>query len=299
MQLNVFHFMRLWKTIPLIAFASLAFVSQAKADVSMTAIIRDHNLSALEAAAAILIADALHLDADFVVSTSRNYGTRPSILGPVWIMSRESHRPLPQVWRSYRKGKGWGNVAKECGMHPGDFNKMRAKGKYSYDEMIWMNATHDRYGWNENQWSSFRRSGYTPNQILYASVAERGNYTRARESAKKKSWNNYTPSKSKSSGSYDKREVIQGPTRTKQAPPATSKSRTSSSSKNKQSPPATSKNRSSNTAKNRAPAKAKSSSNRGQANAKSKGNSSNKSHGNSESKSKGNSSSKGKGKGHK
>lgn len=295
---NVLHCMRRWKTIPLLTFAMLALVSQAKADVSMTAIIRDHNLSALEAAAAIVIADALHLDADFVVSTSRNYGTRPSILGPVWIMSRESRRPLPDVWRSYRKGKGWGNVAKECGMHPGDFNKMRVKGNYSVDEYIWMNCAHDRYGWNANQWTDFRRSGYSPNQIIYASVAERGNYSRAKESAKKKSWNHYKPSQNKTSGAYDKREVIQGPTRTKQVPPATSKSRTSSSSKNKQSPPATSKNRSSNTAKNRAPAQSKSSSNRGHATAKAKGNSSSKSHGNSKAKSKENSSSKSKGRGH-
>ncbi|QYK54289.1 MAG: hypothetical protein KF824_05175 [Fimbriimonadaceae bacterium] len=279
--------MRHWKTIPLIAFASLAFATQAKADVSMTAIIRDHNLSALEAAAAIVIADALNLDADFVVSTSRNYGTRPSILGPVWIMSRESHRPLPQVWRSYRKGKGWGNVAKECGMHPSDFNKLRVKGNYGIDEYIWMNCAHDRYGWNANQWTSFRRSGYTPNQIIYASVAERGNYSRAKESAKKKSWNNYKPSQSKTSGAYEKREAIQGPSRAKQTPPATNKRRATASSKSKQSPPATSKNRSSNTAK--------SNSSKGQATAKSKGNSAQKSKGNSGAKK--SSSNKGKGKG--
>lgn len=249
----------------------------------MTAIIRDHNLSALEAAAAIVIADALNLDADFVVSTSRNYGTRPSILGPVWIMSREARRPLPDVWRSYRKGKGWGNVAKECGMHPGDFNKLRVKGNYGIDEYIWMNCAHDRYGWNANQWTNFRRSGYTPNQIIYASVAERGNYTRAKESAKKKSWNNYKPSNGKTSGAYDKREAIQGP------------SRATASSKNKKSAPATSKSRTSNSSKSKAPVKAKNSSSKGHVTAKSKGNSAQKSKGNSGAK-KG-SSNKGKGKG--
>lgn len=217
------------KTIPLLVLASFAFSTQAKADVNMTAIIRDHNLSAIEAAAAIVIADALNLDADFVVSTSRNYGTRPSILGPVWVMSRESRRPLPEVWRSYRKGKGWGNVAKECGIHPGHFNKMRAKGKYNYDELIWMNCANDRYGWNESQWNNFRRSGYSQHQVIYASVEGRGNYTRARDSAKNKSWNNYSDDsrrggqpqergRTQNSKGERARESIQGPTKSKPAP---------------------------------------------------------------------------------
>lgn len=173
----------------LLAAAAAALTSVAAfADVRLSAIIGEYKLSPLEAAAAIVIADSLGVKADFIISTGRNYGTTPSVIGPAIVIGRQTNRPVRDVYASYRKHKGWGQVAKDLGIHPGTFNKMRVKGNYSVDEIIWINAVNKRYGWNDRDWNNFRGQDINPVQFAYLAVESDGNRTKAKSSAQSKSW---------------------------------------------------------------------------------------------------------------
>lgn len=116
----------------------------AHADLSVTAIMNVHGLSATEAAAAVIIADALGLDATFVIGTGRRTGQSLVVLGPAFVISHVTRRPVADVCALRRKGKGWGEIAHDLGMHPGTFNKLRVRG--DFDRVAWVNLAHMRYG---------------------------------------------------------------------------------------------------------------------------------------------------------
>lgn len=127
-----------------IAAASVATFSPAQAlDTDVSVLVRKSNVSILEAAAIAVIADAIGLDAAIVIDFGRRSGASVFDFGPAFILGYDCHRKPEDVWKLRRKGKGWGVIAKELGMHPGTFNKMRVNG--DFDKGVWVYAMSKRY----------------------------------------------------------------------------------------------------------------------------------------------------------
>lgn len=170
--------------------AAIVAGSMAHAQVSMTAIIRDHKLSATEAAAAVLIADALKLDATFVISTGRNTGAPLVALGPAFVLSRECGRPVGDIWRLRRQGKGWGVIAKEMGMHPGTFNKMRRNG--DFDRNAWVVLAEKRYSYRDDDFRGLEKQGLGRGDVITAVVISGGDRSKMKSAVsdykRDKSW---------------------------------------------------------------------------------------------------------------
>lgn len=154
-----------------VATGALLLSGTAHASLSMTAIIRDHKLSATEAAAAILIADALKLDATFVINTSKSTGMAIVDIGPAFYISHHTRRPVTEVCKK-RKGKGWGVIAKEMGMHPGTFNKMRVQG--DFDRVCWVNLANTRYRLSEKDFKGLESHGMGRGDVLATLVISGG-----------------------------------------------------------------------------------------------------------------------------
>lgn len=171
--------------VPTVAHAS---------DVELAAIMRTNKLSSVEAAAVVVIADLLGVNADFVIRTGRSTGQPPSVYGPAMVYAHDCHRPFNDVWRE--RGKGWGNVAHNIGMHPGTFNQYRKKG-YSVDEIIWMNSLNRGYRISPTQYQGWRNEGFSRGSILEVSVRWDGNSKKMRSDFDKRK----ASSKSKSSSS--------------------------------------------------------------------------------------------------
>lgn len=147
-------------------------VCAAADDIALSAIMRTNKLSSLEAAAVVVIADALGLDADFVISTGKKTGASPSVFGPAMILAERCDKPFHEVWKE--RGKGWGQVAHSIGMHPGTFNKLRKQGN-SVEQIIWMDALKKRYGIPHNQYESWRKQGLSHGKVLEMIAKNDGN----------------------------------------------------------------------------------------------------------------------------
>lgn len=157
-----------------VAIACLDFAGAANAQTTILAKIQtDHKLSPLEAAAAIVIGDALGLKVDALVMTSRNTKESFGILGPAIVISRNSGHDLNHVLKNKPKGEGWGNVAKRMGMHPGDFNKMRVQGG-TFESMCWMNMLSTKYRFPQKDYERAQKQGLSDLEIVLAVVMADG-----------------------------------------------------------------------------------------------------------------------------
>jgi hypothetical protein len=161
-----------WKA--LVALGCLAGPATASAQTTILAKVQtDHKLTALEAAAAIVIGDALGLKVDVLVRTSRDTKESFGVLGPAIVISRNSGHDLGHVLKNKPKGEGWGNVAKRLGMHPGDFNKMRVQGG-SFEAMCWMNMLNTKYRFPQKDYERAQKSGLSDLEIVLAVVMANG-----------------------------------------------------------------------------------------------------------------------------
>ena len=81
--------------LPVFGLLPVLIVPAWASDLGLTAIMRTHKMSALEAAAVVVIADALHVNADFVISTmpvkDLVAGLRPP--APETVRNVASHLP--------------------------------------------------------------------------------------------------------------------------------------------------------------------------------------------------------------
>lgn len=149
-----------------ILFATLLFpiASSAKADVSVTALMSKHNVSWTEAIGAALLADALGIDATFVVSTGRRMGVSVYDLAPAIVIHQHSGRDIAYIWEmNKKKKKGWGVIAHELGIHPGVFNKNRQWLMSARDDefvsAIWIHSMHRATGFPVNTIAAWRARG--------------------------------------------------------------------------------------------------------------------------------------------
>lgn len=158
----------------LLAIAAVLTGSAAQAQVSILAkVMGDSKLSATEAAAAIVIADALGMKVDAFIRISNSKSAPCSDVGVAMVISNHSGRSLDYVLGHRPKGEGWGNVAKRMGMHPGDFNKRRVKG-HSFDSMIWINLLSERYKVREDDYDKCRKRGLSDLEIVLVYVKSDG-----------------------------------------------------------------------------------------------------------------------------
>lgn len=170
--------------------ATMALGTAASAQFSVAAIARDSNMSALEAAAAIVLADRLGLDVDFIVSSRRSAGVPIFDLAPAYVLYRETRVMPVTIWKR-KKGRGWGVIAKEMGVHPGAFNQARQAG-YPIERWIWIDSVQHRYGWDYDDWRQYSRNGWDDRDIVGLAYYSRGNPVYAKEIAqdwsKHKDW---------------------------------------------------------------------------------------------------------------
>lgn len=172
----------------------------AKADLSVAAIVEKHSLSITEAAAALLIADALDLDVTAVIRTGAQAGQSLVTLGPAFVIARDTKMGVLDVWRK-GKGRGWGVIAQELGWHPGTFNKMRVQG--DLDRVIWVNLATSRFKHPPSVWEKLEKDGFKRPDIITAFVLSGGDKkkldTIVGEFKKSKKWKIDAP-KGKGSG---------------------------------------------------------------------------------------------------
>lgn len=150
-------------TAPLLATAK---------QLSVAALVRKDNVSLADAAAAIAISQALGLDAQVVITTGRQYRTPIYALGPVYYFCSEAHLPFDRVWELRKRGHGWGVIAKELGIHPGDFNKMRVSG--DFDRYSWSQILQRRYDWRDNDFDYYAKKGVTGPRLVTNVVLSNG-----------------------------------------------------------------------------------------------------------------------------
>lgn len=150
-------------TAPLVATAK---------QLSVAALVRKDNVSLADAAAAIAISQALGLDAQIVITTGRQYRTPIYDLGPVYYFCSEAHVPFDRVWALRKRGHGWGVIAKELGIHPGDFNKMRVSG--DFDRYSWSQILQRRYDWRDNDFDYYAKRGVTGPRLVTNVVLSNG-----------------------------------------------------------------------------------------------------------------------------
>lgn len=105
--------------------ALLLSLAHTQSDIRISAIVSKNNLNWTEAVGALLLADALGLDLDLIISARRSYGTSVYDLAPVFIVHRQSRQPVHSILVERKKGLGWGAIAKRFGVHPGAFNRAR------------------------------------------------------------------------------------------------------------------------------------------------------------------------------
>lgn len=158
----------------LLVVVSVLAVGSANAQTTILAkVTTDHKLTPLEAAAAIVIGDALGLKVDALVMSSKSYNDSFAVIGPALVISQSTGRSLQDVMANKPKGEGWGNVAKRLGMHPGTFNKMRAKNG-SFENQCWMNMLHTKYKFPESEYLRVQKEGLTDLEIVLAVVKSEG-----------------------------------------------------------------------------------------------------------------------------
>ncbi|MER3414026.1 MAG: hypothetical protein C4341_07305 [Armatimonadota bacterium] len=156
--------MKLKKSIVAAAALGMALVaSQARADLDISVFASKQNVSLVEAAGAITLAEMLGLDATLVVSTGKSLGVSVYDLGPAFVMSSHCGVPVPDLWHKHKKGRGWGIIAKDHGIHPGAFNKTRVWLDRAHDNdvysALWGNMLYSRYGVPYADVSRWRASG--------------------------------------------------------------------------------------------------------------------------------------------
>lgn len=181
------------------ALCLLGVCSSARAsDVSLSAIVQAHNLSVPEAAAAVLIADALGLDATIVIQTGKRSGAPLIEMGPAFVLGRECRCSADKVWKLRRSGLGWGQVAHKLGMHPGTFNKMRVKG--DFDQWAWNDMMRRSYRLQPADLVVFQRNGMRRGDVIAAVVVSKGDKRRFDEAVgswkSDKSWKSAMKGKS-------------------------------------------------------------------------------------------------------
>ena len=160
------------RTLLLLGPLAVGSIAPAQSDL-LSQVIGTHKLSPIEAAAAIVIGDALGINVESLVQTQRTTNTSFGTLGPAMVISRNTGQSLDYVLQNKPKGEGWGNVAKRLGMHPGAFNQMRAKGG-TFENQVWMNMLHSKYQFPESEYSRVKRQGLTDLETVLAVVRSEG-----------------------------------------------------------------------------------------------------------------------------
>ena len=90
-------------------------------------------------------------------------------LGPTLSMSRYGDSSPNEVHRLRASGMGWGEIAKEIGMHPGTFNKLRKQGYFDRED-FWDDVVRRRYDLRQDEIDAIRRRGARADGVLGTAI---------------------------------------------------------------------------------------------------------------------------------
>lgn len=148
--------------------------------LSVTAVMQRHNVTWTEALGAVLLADFLGLDATFILSTGERAQASVFVLAPALVIYREGGSDPIVLVEKHRKGRGWGVLAHELGVHPGIFNKTRGGLLSAKDAEIegsvWIRLLSERYGVDSRTVNALRSRGLSWGDVL--AVIHVGYYTK-------------------------------------------------------------------------------------------------------------------------
>ncbi len=157
-----------WRLLLLLAALSWAWGN----DFSITAVVRKSGLSWEEAAAALLLARALDLDATFIISTRKEAEKPVFALAPAFVIAKVGKKDIRQILKEHSKGHGWGVLAHRLGVHPGAFNQSRiALSKLKDDDLIacvWLMVLSQTFRIPQERVVELRKQGLTWGDIVTA-----------------------------------------------------------------------------------------------------------------------------------
>jgi len=109
----------------LLGLAILALAAPAIADDFIDDLVRRYRLNWDDAAVIGGLSRGFNLDPSVVLDTRSRFGMHDDDLISALYFRRNSRLSIDDIYRMRDSGMGWGEIAKEIGMHPGEFNKMR------------------------------------------------------------------------------------------------------------------------------------------------------------------------------
>ncbi|MGI8923211.1 MAG: hypothetical protein ACR2HJ_04080 [Fimbriimonadales bacterium] len=109
----------------LLGLAVLALAAPVIADDYINDLIQRYRLNWDDAAVIGGLSRGFNLDPSVVLDTRSRFGMHDDDLISALYFRRNSRRSMDDIYRMRDSGMGWGEIAHEIGMHPGEFNKMR------------------------------------------------------------------------------------------------------------------------------------------------------------------------------
>lgn len=154
-----------------VAAPTLASPRRDNFDVSL--LLTRHRLGLPEALAAVLIADALNLEVDFIISTKRSLRANIYDLAPVFYIHRMTGDSCRDIWSLRGKKRGWGYVLNACGIDPRYYDRSGRRWRSrdwdsEFIDGVWKDLMFDRYGRRWQEYCSHRDAGRSWQDIVIA-----------------------------------------------------------------------------------------------------------------------------------
>ena len=159
-------------TISALLFASFAAAQRSRLD-DLT---QNHHLSQADAAATIVLADALHMSERDIVYSAQDAHVGVFDMAPAFVIAHYADTSVDRVWRQ-RDGRKWLDYADDLRMNFRDFNKLDVH-EDNFDRMMWVNLLNAAYGYRPAVWDDLRDRGLSEKDALVAVLLGEGDVDR-------------------------------------------------------------------------------------------------------------------------
>lgn len=132
-------------------------------DIQLT--VKAHGLKPIEAAAAIVLARAMKMDVGVVVRNARSHRMSVRDSGPAYVISKNRHCSVNDMYDQRRKHNGWDDVARDSGYNCPVYKKVSKYG-FDSDTNYWVSGISDAYHLNNDDWRYFDEYGMQRDDIL-------------------------------------------------------------------------------------------------------------------------------------
>lgn len=155
------------------AVAAPTFASPRRDNFDVSLLLTRHRLGLPEALATVLIADALNLDVDFILSTKRSLRANVYDLAPVFYIHRITGDSCRDIWNLRNRKRGWGYVLDTCGIDPCNYDRSGRRWRSrdwdsEFIDGVWMDLMFDRYGRRWQEYCSHRKAGRSWQDVIIA-----------------------------------------------------------------------------------------------------------------------------------